>query len=113
VFRELDELQPTEVIEGCARGPDTFAESWAKSNGVPCRRFPALWGVYGRSAGHLRNQQMIATKPDLVLAFNLGTPGTDDTVRQAHEAGITVKEIHANTLGLEQGPVGPGASDPR
>jgi hypothetical protein len=58
------------VIHGAARGADSIAGSIAEEMGLEVIRFPANWKKYGRSAGPVRNQQMLAEgRPDEVWAF--------------------------------------------
>jgi hypothetical protein len=82
------------VIHGAAVGPDGMAGEWAKARGIPVQDFPADWTAFKnrRSAGPIRNQQMLTEgKPDLVVAFP-GGRGTTGMVRLAREAGVEVIE---------------------
>lgn len=83
----------TLIIEGEARGADTFARLWASVAGIPVMKFPADWKKYGRAAGPIRNKQMLDEgKPDLVVAFPskglANSKGTKNMVTQAKAAGI-------------------------
>ena len=96
VWRILDEIQPSLVIEGCARGADRLAETWAKERGVPIAHYPADWMRLGKSAGPRRNEYMLAySRPDLVVAFSLGTRGTADMIRRAKIANVPVRVVEA------------------
>lgn len=95
VFNVLDRLEmdkgPFEIIEGCARGADRFAEKWAKEHDAQITHFPADWDTYGKAAGPIRNQKMLEASPDLVLAFHenlLKSKGTADMVARSRKAGI-------------------------
>ena len=81
-----------EVIEGEARGADTIARAVAEELELKVHRFPANWSKYGRSAGPIRNHQMLVEgKPNLVLAFHkdlLSSKGTKNMVIQAENARI-------------------------
>lgn len=82
------------VIHGAARGADTMAGEWATARDIPVQEFPAQWEAFQnrRSAGPIRNQQMLTEgKPDLVIAFP-GARGTAHMVRLAREAGVEVIE---------------------
>lgn len=87
------------VVQGGARGGDTIADQWAQEKGridprIRSEIHRADWDRYGRSAGHKRNQEMIDTGIDLVLAFPLGrSPGTRGCMRIAKKAGIPVKQF--------------------
>lgn len=96
VRQEIEALQPTEIIHGNAAGADMLGRTVAQKLGIPEQGFDAHWDIHGRSAGFIRNQEMINTKPDQVLAFQPKsgiTRGTLDTVRRAIKAGIPVKLV--------------------
>ena len=80
------------VIHGDCRGADRMAGKIAAEMGHVVEAFPADWTHHGRAAGPLRNSDMIATKPDAVLAFSHDAfkGGTGDCVRKAHHARIPV-----------------------
>jgi hypothetical protein len=52
-------FQITEVVSGCAMGVDRLGEEWARRQGIPVTRFPPDWNKHGRSAGIIRNNQMV------------------------------------------------------
>ena len=86
------ESEAVTIIEGGARGADRLARDWAKSWGLPVVTFEPDWGKHGKSAGFIRNQQMLDEgKPDLVIAF-LGGKGTAHMVASAKKAGVKVIE---------------------
>lgn len=93
------------VMHGaCPSGPDSYAAQWVAQ---AVRRHPgcvveipvpADWETYGRKAGPLRNQHMVALGHDLVLAFWDGTSrGTADCIRRAEKAGIPVRRYERTT----------------
>lgn len=92
--RVLSQYQVQTIIEGGARGADTVWRMAGSSISAQVLTFPADWNKYGRSAGPIRNQQMLEEKPDLVLAFKPKnadlTRGTGDMVNRALKAGIKV-----------------------
>ena len=96
----LDDLKPTEIIHGGARGADSLAEKWAATRQVPCHVYPADWRRHGRAAGPIRNREMLEqSKPDLVVAFP-GGRGTAHMVRIARAAGHRVIEVEAEGKAL-------------
>lgn len=89
------------VVHGaCPTGADAIADSVCDFLGVNVERYPADWDRYGDAAGPLRNQQMVDTKPDLVIGFV--TPesrGTRDCLRRAKAAGIETIVVEASSSG--------------
>lgn len=93
----------TEIAEGGADGADMHAQEWAFIRGIPCQTYEADWRLYGKSAGPIRNAQMLREfAPDAVIAFP-GGRGTADMIRQARAAGVRVIEIpHSADAAREQ-----------
>ena len=86
------------IIQGGAKGADFLSKVWAKwityhGWSVEVEEYPAEWKKYGKSAGHIRNTQMLVEgKPDVVFAFPGGS-GTENMIRQAEKANIQVLRI--------------------
>jgi hypothetical protein len=79
------------IVHGAARGVDTMAGDWAARLGYVVHPHPADWDKYHRAAGPIRNQEMLAENPNLVLAFHddIGnSKGTKDMVNRAVKRGI-------------------------
>lgn len=80
------------IVHGAATGADTLAAKYAEAAARPSEAFPARWGIHGKKAGPLRNQQMLDAGADMVIAFP-GGRGTEDMKQRAREAGIPVLEV--------------------
>lgn len=87
----------TTIIHGAAKGADTIAGDVAKKDiGFQVKAFPADWNKHGKSAGPIRNRQMLDEKPDLVIAFHSNiakSKGTKDCIEEANRRGIKVEII--------------------
>lgn len=78
------------IIHGAARGADTLGGQWALFQNIKIMTFPADWKRYGKSAGSIRNQQMLKeSNPELVVAFP-GGAGTAHMVSIARKANFAV-----------------------
>lgn len=83
----------TEVVSGCAKGPDTMGELWAEYFSLPITKFPANWTKYGRGAGHIRNAEM-AEYADALIAFWDGvSAGTANMINLAKAKGLKTHVI--------------------
>ena len=85
------------IIHGAARGADSMAGIFARTNGLNVRSYPAQWSKHGKAAGIIRNQQMLDEgKPDKVIAFHddiKNSKGTKDMIERAKKAGIPVELV--------------------
>ena len=72
------------------------AAEWARDYGVQAEEHPADWDGYGKSAGFIRNAEMVSLGADLCLAFykqGAGNKGTDHCASLAEKAGIPVRRV--------------------
>lgn len=82
------------VIHGNARGADRIAAEAAERHGHTVRPFRADWKKFGKSAGVIRNIEMLAQGPELVIAFWDGqSRGTKHTIDTARARGIPVEVV--------------------
>ena len=80
------------IIHGDAPGADTIAAQFAESMNWTVEAYPADWKKFGRSAGPIRNQQMVDSGADICVAFpQPGSVGTRDCTKRAFKAGIRVR----------------------
>ena len=80
------------IIHGAAPGADSLAGYVAGTLGFDVEVHPANWAKHGRAAGPIRNQEMLDSGADLVIAFP-GGRGTQDMASRAERAGIPVERI--------------------
>lgn len=79
------------IIHGACRGADLTADFVAKKFGFNVEKYPANWQKYGKSAGPIRNKEMLESDIDLVLAFPIGeSKGTRNCISQAKAKNIPV-----------------------
>lgn len=97
IFNRIAELPlGSIVVHGNAPGADRQAHAYALLQGLSVEPWIAEWNKYGKRAGFLRNQAMIESKPDLVIAFqHRGSRGTQHTIDLARKYGIPV-EVHSD-----------------
>ena len=90
------EKKDIQWITGCAKGADQipYIIYYGDPGWKGLLEFPAKWRTYGKSAGYIRNKQMLEEgKPSLVFAFP-GGKGTENMVRLAKKAGdVLVVEV--------------------
>lgn len=86
----LNAYRITHIIHGAARGADTLARRYGAEVGIPVSEYPADWRQFGKSAGPIRNRQMLREGlPEMVVAFRgPNSRGTQNMINQAEKAGI-------------------------
>ena len=101
-------IQITEIVSGCAAGPDTLGEQWALENGVRVEPFEALWDdltipgavikrnkwgkEYNVLAGYQRNERMAEYGDVLIAIWDGKSHGTKDMIDRAKKHGLFVLE---------------------
>lgn len=97
----LDEVlagvEEVTVVSGCAIGADVLGERYAAGRAFKVERYPADWKNLGKSAGMIRDQEML-DKCDAVVAFWDGkSSGTRNMIEIAKEAGKLLGVFTFNT----------------
>ena len=73
------------IISGGCHGTDALGERYAQERGYAVKVYPADWETYGRSAGPIRNREMVENA-DAVIAFWDGrSAGTASLISCAKE----------------------------
>lgn len=79
------------VISGCAKGADTLAIDYAKEFNIKYEEYPANWNLHGKSAGSIRNREMLNADATHLIAFWDGkSSGTKNMINIAKNANINV-----------------------
>lgn len=84
----------TVIIHGGCKGADLIAAKEAHLLGYATEEHKAEWSTYGRAAGPIRNQAMLDSGVDLVIAFHpniQASKGTANMIKIAKEAGVEVR----------------------
>lgn len=107
IRRRIEELPASAmVIHGGAWGADRTAGRLARERGLHVAVIEPLWERFGGSAGHRRNVAMLSLEPDIVIAFSLGTGGTEHMVTSARAQGIPVEVIQPDDQSAATGDCG-------
>ena len=89
-------LPITAVISGGAAGVDKMAEIYAKENSLPLTIIPANWVKYGKSAGMVRNAEIVKNADQIIALWDGQSHGTAATIEMAKKAKKKLKVIKMN-----------------
>lgn len=101
VLLSLKENNEITIITGAARGADALGSLYAMNNGYTLKEFPANWNKYGRSAGYVRNREMVDYvlsqdgKRMLVAFWDGRSAGTHNTITLARNNNIETVIVSA------------------
>ena len=84
-------LPITAVISGGAAGVDKMAERFAKENSLPLTVLPANWQAHGKSAGMIRNAEIVKQAELVIALWDGQSRGTQATINMAKKAGKKLK----------------------
>lgn len=73
------------IISGGARGADKLAERYAEEHGIETKVFLPDWDAHGKSAGFLRNEDIVRACDMLVAFWDGKSKGTQHSIRLADE----------------------------
>lgn len=73
----------TVVLSGAAPGVDTVAAEAARARGLEVVEIPALWRLYGKGAGPIRNSEIVEQAEKVIAFWDWRSPGTWDAIRKA------------------------------
>jgi hypothetical protein len=91
----LDLINPDLIIQGGANGADELAKKWSDLNFKSSPTYEADWNQHGKSAGPIRNRQMMSAYPDAILVAFPGGIGTADCINAAVEKNMIVLRVRA------------------
>lgn len=88
VAQELDKHKPDKIVSGGAQGVDSFAEIWARKNGVDVQVFKPDYSRPSPERYFERNGKIVDAS-DFLCCFDKknGISGTGNTIRQAQKQG--------------------------
>ena len=70
----------SEIISGVAKGVDLLGEKYAREHNIPIKQFYPDWNKYGKSAGFIRNKQMVDYADAVICIWDGVSKGTKHTI---------------------------------
>lgn len=68
ILNKFDIFDITEIVSGGATGADLLGAQFAKEYSIKLTEFLPDWTTYGKSAGYIRNKDIV-NHADVVIAF--------------------------------------------
>ncbi len=83
VWKYLDGRVPNLIISGGASGADTMAKEFASEHNIPFKEYPADWKRFPKSAGVIRNSDIVSNSTHVLAFPSVAGRGTQDTMKKA------------------------------
>ncbi len=101
VFQQIDALLTEKqvslddliIVDGGAKGVDTYAAHWANSKNVPIEWHRPDWARYGRGAGIVRNKQMVEACDFCLILWDGVSKGTKNDIDLCKKIGKPYKTV--------------------
>ena len=87
LFAVLSSNNITHIISGGAIGADTIAEQWAAANNIPVTIYKPDWEKFGKSAGFIRNYDIIKDAEMIIAFWDGESKGTEHSLKYANKIG--------------------------
>lgn len=85
VVKTLSKMDISLIVSGGAIGADTLGERYAKEKNIETKIFLPDWKTHGKSAGFIRNTDII-NESEIIVAFWDGvSKGTKDSIDKANK----------------------------
>lgn len=84
---------PELILTGGATGADELGRKYAEINNLPHLKIKAKWESYGRSAGPIRNAELVKQATHLLALWDGKSKGTKSIIEQAKKAGLKILVI--------------------
>ncbi len=81
------------IVSGGARGADRLGVRFAKENGIPYKEYLPDWDKHGKSAGFIRNYDIIKNCNYVVAFWDGQSKGTKHSIDLARKLNIEVKIV--------------------
>jgi hypothetical protein len=81
------------IISGTASGADRLGERYAGENHHKLEEYPAMWDIFGKSAGYKRNEEMANVADACVVFWDGKSRGTKHMIDIAKKNQLKLRII--------------------
>lgn len=81
------------IVSGTARGADRLGERYAEENHHKLEKYPAMWDIYGKKAGYMRNEEMAKFSDACVVFWDGKSKGTKHMIDIAKNFKLNLRII--------------------
>jgi hypothetical protein len=81
----IDSNRVDEIVSGGAKGADALGKKFANEFKLKYTEFPADWNKHGKSAGYIRNEQIIKHSDKVIAFWDGKSKGTMHSINLARK----------------------------
>lgn len=87
-----------EIISGGAIGADSLAKRYAQEHNINIKEIKPLWDVHKKSAGYLRNVQIVDACDEVIAFWDGTSKGTGHTIEIAQSKNKPISIVNFSTI---------------
>ncbi len=81
------------IISGTANGADRLGERYANENHHNLEQYPAMWDIFGKKAGYMRNEEMAKVADACIVFWDGKSRGTKHMIDIAKKYKLKLRII--------------------
>ena len=81
------------IISGTASGADRLGERYANENHYNLEQYPAMWDIFGKKAGYMRNEEMAKVADACIVFWDGKSRGTKHMIDIAKKYKLKLRII--------------------
>ena len=82
------------IVSGTAKGADKFGELYAEENYLKVEQYPAMWDLFGKKAGYMRNEEMAKVADGAIIFWDGKSSGTKHMIELSKKYKLKVRIIN-------------------
>ena len=82
------------IISGKAKGADSLGEDYAHQNFHKLEEYPAMWDLYGKRAGYMRNEEMAKVADAAIIFWDGQSKGTKHMIDLCKKFKIKLRIVN-------------------
>jgi len=81
------------IISGTANGADKLGERYANDNHLKLEQYPAMWDLFGKKAGYMRNEEMVKVADAAIVFWDGKSKGSKHMIDISKKYNLKLRII--------------------
>ena len=81
------------IISGTANGADKLGERYANDNHLKLEQYPAMWDLFGKKAGYMRNEEMVKVADAAIVFWDGKSKGSKHMIDISKKYNLNLRIV--------------------